>query len=196
MHWVDISHFVCAKQWERVWIFSFPSIFSVNSLTLSNLKNTNYTVRREIRMAFLASRLPLLPCRLCLHVLEWGALYTVSVMELLLWICKETVMWVNLKLSSFYCLVRQKVIFNSVPCVIHMCSALSAASSICHLYPTWGLGSPSLANGKHTLKIMSAGFAAFQSNFFHWGICAGLFISVEFCFCCLTFIIDIPAINH
>lgn len=138
----------------------------MNSLTLSNLKNTNYTVRREIRMAFLASRLPLLPCRLCLHVLEWGALYTVSVMELLLWICKKTVMWVNLKLSSFYCLVRQKVIFNSVPCVIHMCSALSAASSICHLYPTWGLGSPSLANGKHTLKIMSAGFAAFQSNFF------------------------------
>lgn len=146
--------------------FSFPSVFSVNSLTLSNLKNTNYTVRREIRMAFLASRLPLLPCRLCLPVLEWGALYAVSVMELLLWICKKTVMWVNLKLSSFYCLVRQKVIFNAVPCVIHMYSAFSAAPSLCHLHPTWGVGSPPLANGKHTLKIMSTVFAGFQSNFF------------------------------
>lgn len=181
----------------RVLIFSFPSIFSVNSLTLSYLKNTNYTVRREIRMAFLTSRLLLLPCRLCLPVLEWGALYPVSVMELLLRICKKTVMWVNLKLSSFYCLVRQKVIFNSVPCVSHMNSAFSAAPSICHLHPTWGLGSPPLANGKHTLKIMSTGFAEFQSNFFfHWCISGGLFISIEFPFCCLTFIIDTPAINH
>lgn len=161
-----VPHFACTWQYERVLIFSFPSIFLGISLTLSNLKNTNYTVRREIRMAFLASRLPFLPCRLCLSVLEWWVLYAVSVMELLLWICKKTVMWVNLKLSSFYCLVRQKVIFNSVPCVTHMCSALFAAPSVCHLYPTWGLGSPPLANGKHTLKIMSTGFAAFQSNFF------------------------------
>jgi len=129
----------------------------VNSLALSNLKNTNYTVRREIRMALLASRLSLLPCRLCLPVLEWGVLYAVSVMELLLWICKKAVMSVNLKLSSFYCLVRQKVIFNSAPCVIHMFSILCSTT---HLPP-----SPNLRTGKPTSNTWKTYFKSNEHCF-------------------------------
>lgn len=64
-----------------------------------------------------------------------------------------------------------------------------------HLYPTWGLGSPPLANRKHTLKIMSTLFLQHSRAlfFFHWGICSGLLVSFGFYFCCLTLIIVILA---
>lgn len=156
--------------WMNMTLRGFNFLFPIHFLVefTVSFKSEKYKLhfQKEIRMKFLAYRLTFLPCRLWLLALEWGTLYTVSVIDLMLWICKKTVMWVNLKLSSFYCLVRQKIIFNSVPCVFHMCSAFSAAPSIFHLHPTWGPGSPPLANGKHTWKIMITVSAAFQSIFF------------------------------
>lgn len=138
------------------WIYWFPQIWKIQIIQLEGESGWHF----------------LLPDFFCCHVgyacLRWNG----ECCELYQWwhycygFVSNTVMRMHLKLASFYCFVRQKVIFKSVPCVSYMCSAFSAVPSIWHLHPALRTGSPTVANGNHTLKIMNTCFSAFQSNFF------------------------------
>lgn len=106
---------------------------------------------------------------------------------------KRHVMGLNLKLSSFYCLLRQKVIFK-FPSMCHS-HVFSILCNIIHLPPSSNLrtGKPTSSKSKAYIKNNEHWFCGVPEQFLHWGVCAGLFLSI--CFRCLTFIVDIPAIN-